>query len=109
MQITIQDHDTTVSTKRDNYRWNVVFTVGSEAEHDFSRNLCANFADWASFLQASGMIDFFTENDDNGMIYTDGVMYTFDQYIREQMLTGGTDTKLAEYVAVKISEMKQAA
>lgn len=109
MKIKIEDHDTTVSTRRDKYRWNVVFTVGIEGEHGFSRNLCADFTDWLAFLQAGGVIDSFEGEEDNGAVWVDDLPYTFDAYIRECMLQKQTDTMLAEYIIVRLSEVKAAA
>lgn len=99
MQITIDDHDTYVSSKRDNFRFNIVFFIGTENEHGFSRNLCADFRDILAFMKQTDFITDFEAKDDAGKVECYGFDFTFDQFVREQIMTKEGEKELERFVA----------
>ena len=103
MQITIHDHDTSVSSRRDKHRFNIVFSVGTEGDHGFTRNYCAKFSDFLDFLREAGAIEGFEADTDEGKIYSDGYFYTFDEFVKDRILAGDVGRFMQEFVAVQLS------
>lgn len=115
--ITIEDHETHVGAKSDKdlpFRWWVSFTVGDEAKFNFSRQLACSFSDFASYLVAKGEFDGYDEADGVLFAYEEDPVsrqpygrvqsWTYDQVIREFLLTRDLEPALAEFVAVKLAE-----
>lgn len=111
MQITIHDHDMSVSSKRDKFRWNVMFTVEQEDKFGFSRMLCLDFADFASYLVACGDFDAYDDCHDDGALFTfenrlctggTATFYTFDEVVRELM--PDLENRLREFIKLRLIE-----
>lgn len=117
--ITIEDHETYVGPKSDKalpFRWWVSFSVGDEAKFNFSRQLVCSFSDFAAYLVAKGEFDGYNDSEADGHLFmynTDpitGIPYgrvqswTYDEVIREFLLTRDLEPALAEFVAVKLAE-----
>ena len=117
--ITIEDHETHVGPKSDKtlpFRWWISFSVGSEAIHNFSRQLVLSFSDFAAYLVAKGEFDGYDDQSADGVLfaYEDDPYsrtpygrvrsYTYDEVIREFLLTRDLEPALAEFVALKLVE-----
>jgi len=109
MQITIHDHDTSHTGKRAGFIFNIVFSVGNEAEFGITRNLAADFADIAAYLVATGEVGGYADDDDDGQIwvnndrYEPGYVYDFNEFIHEHFSTKDMDKVLSDYCAIKVS------
>jgi len=106
MQITIQDHDTSHYGKRSGFLFNIVFSVGNEAEFGITRNLATSFSDIAAYLQAACIIDGYDDRDDDGQIWVNmdrTYMYDFNSFIKEHFFTQEADKWLADYCEIKTS------
>jgi hypothetical protein len=118
MKITIHDHNTSHAGKRAGFLFNIVFSVGNEHEFGFTRNLAADFADIAAYLVATGEVDGYADDDDDGQIWVHidepydefGVgnvrrsyAYDFNEFIREHVLSKEGQTWLADYCKIKVS------
>jgi hypothetical protein len=121
MRITISDHETHTGPKSDKdipFRWWVSFTVGNEAAFNFSRQLVCSFSDFASYLVAKGEFDGYEDSEADGCLFmynTDpitGIPYgrvqswTYDEVIREFLLTRDLEPALVEFVAIKLAEVE---
>lgn len=124
MKITISDHETHTGPKSDKdipFRWWVSFTVGNEAAFNFSRQLVCSFSEFAEHLVAKGEFDGYDDSTPDGSMWThrderyyspdwDGGYirkyraYSYDEVIREFLLTRDLEPALAEFVAIKLSE-----
>jgi hypothetical protein len=101
----ITDHDTHHYGKSAEFRFWVQFQSMTGEEETYT-----NFADFASYLVASGEFDGYDDSTEEGEVwrYLDGEegrceSYTFGEVISEFMLTGDFDRYLSDYLRVKIS------
>lgn len=116
MQVTIEDHATQVGPNRGKlpFRWWVDYSAdGVHAAEPMK----INFSDFAAYLVARGEFDGYDDQIENGCLfiyeYRDDyeipwcgkvTNYTYDQVIREFLLTRDLEPALAEFVAVKLAE-----
>lgn len=111
-QITIHDFQTHVGPNSGPvpFRWWVSFSVAGEELYDISRNWVVGFAELANHLVAKGEFDGYSDGDENGSLflyeYPDGSgkcnSYTFDEVIKEFMLSGDLDHVLEEFVGISL-------
>lgn len=117
--ITIEDHETHVGPQSDKatpFCWWVSFSVGAEASFNFSRQLVCSFSDFAAYLVSKGKFDGYDDSTPDGVLfsYEDDPYsrtpygrvqsWTYDQVIREFLLTRDLEPALAEFVALKLAE-----
>jgi len=106
MKTTIHDHDVSHYGKGSGFLFNIVFSIGNEAEFGITRNLAADFSDIAAYLQAACIIDGYDDSDDDGQIWVNmdrTYMYDFNSFIKEHFFTQEADKWLADYCEIKVS------
>lgn len=103
MQIT--DHENHQYGKSAGYAFPVVYNNDKE--------IWIDFADFAAYLVAAGEFDGYDDSDDAGELWRYEktgqrgrcFSYTFNEVIKDFMMTGDFDKILAEYIKVQLSSV----